>query len=336
METLNQRTALILALAGATLVAITAMFTPGCTCGPGGGSSNPIVVEPINYHGWTKSLRLRNKDTEVIVVPEIGRVMSFRLLDSENIFWEERSLDGKNGDASGKEWINFGGDKTWPAPESEWGKYTGHKEWMPPSAFDALPVTATITNNEVTLTSPVDAHYGIRTVRRIRLYGTALSITTSYERISGEPSKIGIWVITQFKDPVAVFVPVKTNSIFANGYFTFSGEWPQLQHRGNRIEITRDPKLPHKMGSDAHRLAWVGEKEICTVASWGPGGNEYPDRGASAEVYTNPDPKKYVELEMLGPLSLMKPGDRISQSQNYSLRKRTKKSAEEELKWLFP
>ena len=42
---------------------------------------------------------------------------------------------------------------------------------------------------------------------------------------------------------------------------------------------------------------------MCAVTAWGPDGNEYPDRGASAEVYTNPDPKEYVELEMLGPLA---------------------------------
>ena len=58
---------------------------------------------------------------------------------------------------------------------------------------------------------------------------------------------------------------------------------------------------------------------------------EYPDRGASAEVYTNPDPKKYVELETLGPLSLMRPGDSISQTNIYVLQKRTQNAPADEL-----
>ena len=81
-------------------------------------------------------------------------------------------------------------------------------------------------------------------------------------------------------------------------------------------------------------MAWVGEKEICLVTSERVSGAEYPDRGASAEVYTNPDPKKYVELEMLGPLSLLKPGDSISRTSTYALHQRTQKGPAEELRRL--
>lgn len=332
---MKPRTTLLLGLAGAALIAITAVFTPGCTCGLGGPTVKPTKIEPVTYHGWTNALRLTSDQAEVIVVPEVGRVMSFRFLNGENVFWEDRSLDGKRGDASGKEWINFGGDKTWPAPEADWGKYTGRKEWMPPAAFDSMAVTAGITNHSVVMTSPVDPHYGIRTIRRVRLYGSELRIETKYERISGEPSKIGVWVITQFKEPVSVYVPVRTNSIFAEGYFKFGPEpWPQLQRKGTHLEITRDTKAPHKMGSDARRLLWVGKKETCMVSGWSSG-TEYPDRGASVEVYTNPDPKPYVELETLGPLSLMKPGDMITQSQEYSLRRRSGQSAELEFGGMF-
>src|SRR6185295_7540758 len=129
--------------------------------------------------------------------------------------------DGKRGDPDGKEWINFGGDKTWPAPEADWGKHTGRKEWMPPAAFDSMPVQARVEGNAVVLTSPVDPHYGIRTIRRVQLFGQQLRIDTTYERVSGEPSKVGVWVITQFKEPVAVVVPVKTGSIFLEGHYKF-------------------------------------------------------------------------------------------------------------------
>ena len=324
---MKSRTTLLIALLGAAVVASIAIFTPGCTCGP---VMEPTAkVETITYHGWTNALRMRSTQAEVIVVPEIGRVMSFRFLHGENVFWEDRSLDGQRGNPGGKEWINFGGDKTWPAPESDWGQRTGRKEWMPPAAFDSWPVEARVNRSMVTLTSPVDPHYGIRTVRQISLDGRNLSITTTYEKISGEPFKVGVWTITQFKEPVAVYVPVRTNSIFADGHFKFSDDaWPQLQRKNGVIEITRDPKAPHKMGSDANVLLWVGEKESCRVSSSSMSGSEYPDHGAHAEVYTNPDPKKYVELELLGPLSLMKPGDRISFHVSYLLDRRSGRNLE--------
>jgi len=321
---MSKRTTLMLGLAGVALIAATALLTPGCTCGPEIRNSSPVKIESVTYQGWTNALRLANKEAEVVVVPEIGRVMSFRFLQGENVFWEDRSLAGRRGNWDGKEWINFGGDKTWPAPEADWGRYTGRKEWMPPPAFDSLPVEARVEGQQVVLTSPVDPYYGVRTIRRISLFGSRMQIMTSYERVSGVPFKIGIWVITQFKDPVAVYMPVAPSSIFTNGYVQFGNEsWPQLQHRSSVIEITRDRQTAHKMGGDARRLFWVGAKEMCLVSAWGPSGNEYPDRGASAEVYTNPDPKEYVELEMLGPLARLHSGQTITFTVYYQLLHRT-------------
>ena len=76
------------------------------------------------------------------------------------------------------------------------------------------------------------------------------------------------------------------------------------------------------MGADADRLVWVGRDVICEVSSPRVSGAEYPDRGASAEVYTNPDPKKYVELELLGPLQLLKAGERMERTSYYTLKRR--------------
>ena len=313
------------------LSALALIFT-GCA-GPRAGQATKI--QRVTYHGWSNAIRLTSEQAEAVIVPEIGRVMSFRLRDGENVFWEDRSLDGRSGDASGKEWINFGGDKSWPAPEADWSKVTGRKHWMPPTAFDALPVTASITNGAVVLISSVDPHYGIRTVRRVVLSGSELSVATTYERVSGEPLKVSVWVITQFKEPVVACVPVRSDSIFTNGYYTFDQKpWPQLRRAGSLIEITRDPKTAHKMGSDARALAWVGVKEICAITPWPSGGEEYPDKGASAEIYTNPDPKKYVELETLGPLMLLKAGEKISHGQHYSLHRRAHESPEKDLEAL--
>lgn len=313
----------ILLLAGLALI-----FT-GCA---GPSAEQTTQIQRITYHGWAGAIRMTSEQAEVVLVPQIGRIMSFRLLDGENVFWEDRALDGRSGVASGNEWINFGGDKSWPAPEADWSRVTGRKHWMPPTAFDALPVTARVTNGAVTLTSPVDPHYGIRTVRRVMLSGSELSVATTYERVSGEASKVSVWVITQFKEPVVACVPVRSDSIFTNGYYAFDQKpWPQLRRAGNLIEITRDPKTAHKMGSDARALAWVGEKEVCAITPWPASGDEYPDRGASAEIYTNPDPKKYVELETLGPLMLLMAGEKISHGQHYSLHRRSHERPEKDL-----
>jgi hypothetical protein len=292
-----------------------------------------IGITREDYHGWPNAIAIRNERAEVIVVPDIGRVMSFGLLGGENVFWDDPSLYGKPVNPDAGEWINFGGDKSWPAPEAEWGLYSGRKGWRPPPAFDAAPNDARIDGKDVVLLSPVDPFYGIQVQRRVHLEPkeTKLTITTTYERTSGTPSKIGVWVITQFKDPVAVFILRPESSAFPDGFYKFSDEpWTNVTAARGLISVTRDPAKPHKLGTDADQMLWVGAAAACLVSSPRVPAANYPDRGASVEVYTNPDPKKYVELETLGPLSVMKPGDKITRVNTYTLFPRTTENPSEE------
>jgi hypothetical protein len=63
-------------------------------------------------------------------------------------------------------------------------------------------------------------------------------------------------------------------------------------------------------------------------AEAGPG--EYPDGGCVTEVYTNPDPLPYVELEALGPLQAINVGDRTERTTAYTLTSRSTSDPEEE------
>ncbi len=90
--------------------------------------------------GW-QSVVLNNPAAEVIVVPSIGRVMSFRLARPNGTgdatpFWRNAALSGKAVDPASSDWLNFGGDKTGPAPQSQWSQLAG-RAWPPPAGFDA-------------------------------------------------------------------------------------------------------------------------------------------------------------------------------------------------------
>jgi len=54
---------------------------------------------------------------------------------------------------------------------------------------------------------------------------------------------------------------------------------------------------PYKVGFEGSSLLWIGDKHALRIDSLRAQGAEYPDKGSSAEVYTNPDPLKYVELD---------------------------------------
>lgn len=302
------------------------------------GTPQNMTITRAVYHGWADSWILGNGNVEAVIVPAIGRVMQFRFKGEEDgPFWENRALDGKAPDPISNEWGNFGGDKTWPAPQADWPKIA-RRAWPPPPAFDSMRVEAKAAGQALILTSPVDPHYGIRTQRRIELDANSpvLTISTTYEKVEGEPRKVGVWVITQLKDPVAVFAPVPRDSLFPAGYNQQSDELP-LNLTANRglLSLTRNPKASHKIGNDAGTLIWVGEKTMVRIDSPRIAGAEYPDQGSSAEIYTNPDPLTYVELELLGPLHTMRVGDKIERSSVYTLLRRTGADPETEVRALL-
>lgn len=279
------------------------------------------TITKTNYHGWPDSYVLSNGAVEAIVVPAIGRVMQFKFADEPTgPFWENRAMDGKHPMPASKEWGNFGGDKSWPAPQEDWPSITP-RAWPPPTAFDSMRAEARIEGESLRLVTPVDPHFGIRSERVIALDADdpVMTITTTYLKIEGEPRRVSVWIITQLEDPEFVFIPTRMRDKFVRQ----SDELPYaLKTGGNAITLKRHAAKSTKIGTDSDALWWVGGKTALQIESPRVHG-EYPDKGSSSEVYTNPNPLTYVELEMLGPLHTMKPGDRISQSNAYRLFRRT-------------
>ncbi|HTG45931.1 MAG TPA: DUF4380 domain-containing protein [Verrucomicrobiae bacterium] len=290
------------------------------------GKSNAATThEKISYHGWPEAFLLKNDQAELVVVPAIGRVMQFKLAgDADGPFWENRALDGKPTQPQSSEWINFGGDKTWPSPQGEWEKMTG-RGWPPPTAFDSLPLSVQREGEELVLRSAIDPSYGIETERRISLSADKpeMTIQTTYRKVRGNPVRVGIWIITQLREPERIFMPLPQSTLFPTGYNKQSSTLPaQLRVTNSMVSCVRSAAENCKIGSDASHLIWADDRVVLDIHAEREGTGEFPDNGSSAEIYTNADPNKYVELELLGPLHLMKPGDSTSRQQTYRLFRR--------------
>jgi hypothetical protein len=285
-----------------------------------------VIVAHISYHGWRDCYLMSNGQAEVVVVPAVGRVMQFRFAgDEDGPFFENRALDGKRPNPDSTEWANFGGDKTWPAPQGQWKKIIG-REWPPPAAFDAMPVEASAVGDLVELTSALDPSFGIRATRRISLNPVrpVLTITTTYSKVKGDPIKVGVWVITQLRDPERAFMILPRKSQFPQGYNLQMGGPPKdVVFKDGMLSLVRDSKNSVKIGSDASTLVWMDKHYVVRIDSPRMGKKQYPNQGSSAEIYTNPDPLPYVELETEGPLQTLKLGDRIERTNTYTLMRRT-------------
>jgi len=308
-----------------------------CACAPAHReelkSAANVAVAVTNYHGWQDSYLMRNGVAEVLIVPRLGRIMQFGFTGEEGVFWQNAALYGKALDCESGDWINFGGDKTWPAPEGAWGKMTGRNSWHPPPAFDCMPLKAEVSGSDVVLISPVDPYYGIRVRRVIRLHRSepTLTVETSYERVSGAPIWVGIWTITQLREPEGVFAL----SGASGPVLLMKERPPSLSVADGLASLVRDPASPYKIGLPDSDLLWIGKRSALMISSARSAGQEYPDQGSSTEVYTNPDPLKYVELEMLGPLRDLAPNELISQTNRYRLFHRERTTPVEEARRIF-
>jgi hypothetical protein len=336
------------------------------TASPWGAGDNPppppkprfssgVTVTPAPFYGW-KAIILRNRAAEVIVVPAIGRVMQFNLLDDKGNaipgpFWNNPEIGGQlHADSEG--WTNYGGDKAWPAPQSEWPKVAG-RAWPPPQGFDAVSFTASIDGSRVELLSPVDPSYGVRVHRTIALdpERPVMTIETSYQKVQGRPVRVGIWTITQLASPDRAFILLPTHSALAAGYTNLLPSLPKdLTIDGRLLSLARDPVNKTMIGSDGSALLWVGngpspdllvetepktESKTKTVSVAGHNA-EWPEQGSHSKIYTNSGEElKYVEFELLAQLRDLSRGETASATSVYRLIPRTESDPLAEAKKAF-
>jgi len=287
------------------------------------------IMSDSQFHGWPSKV-LRNAAAEVTVVPAIGRVMEFRLLEagSRSIFWSHPGIGPALApDANG--WINFGGDKAWPAPQTAWASLVG-KGWPPPATFDAVAHAAAVEKEcELVLTSPVDPAYGMRVRRRISVCSTdpVMTIETTYEKISGAKVKVAVWTIAQLLSPDRAFVLLPKRSAMPDGYRSILPAAPKdLAVNGRLLSLARDTAQKTMITTDGDALLWVGDGPdllIENITRPRRGVEEkWPD-GAHSQIYTSSDDaQSYVELELLGPLHDLEPGQSATLTSRYTLIKR--------------
>ena len=200
-----------------------------------------VTVTKSSFHGW-ESLILRNGAAEATVVPAIGRIMQLALVgagDARGVFWSHPGI-GPDLPADENGWINIGGDKAWPAPQSRWEAIAG-KGWPPPKTFDASAFTGRgrarrrRPGDRVELLSAVDPAYGLRVRRTIALDPAApiLTVETCYEKVAGAPVRAGIWTITQLVAPERLFLRLPARSTFPGGFAQRMPDPPkELRGRG--------------------------------------------------------------------------------------------------------
>src|SRR4051794_19258518 len=150
-----------------------------------------VSVERVDYRGWPGCFRLTNGTVDVVVVPQVGRVMRYGPVGGPNLLWENPALAGRDPNpspAADVVWANFGGDKVWPWPQ-DWAGRTG-RQWPPPPEADQAGYDVIVLGDPGTagprtlrMTSAPLRGFDVRVVREITLApaGTELTIDSRLE-----------------------------------------------------------------------------------------------------------------------------------------------------------
>ena len=256
-------------------------------------------------------------------------------------------LPTASGLADDDSWLNYGGDKLWPAPQG----WDNDEQWPgPPDAvLDGQPYTCELLTNSsdeaaLRLTSAADLRSGIQFSRVIRVARdtTRVGFKATMKNIDTRPRRWGIWAHTQLdatrpdgvsrNEQMRAWCPLNPHSHFPRGFQVIFGELdnPSFQPDADRglLQVQYRYQVG-KIGLDS-AAGWVATVDGAAGAAFvqrfvfEPQA-EYPD-GSSVEFWhngvgtihaygkdmameDNPAKNPYVfESEVLSPYAQLEPG----------------------------
>ena len=318
-----------------------------------GTSLNAQVAQRSTYRGWD-TLELTNGLVEVQVVPEIGgRVIQVKLDNYEYLFVNDE-LAGCSPPASGVgpegEWLNYGGEKLWPAPQ---GRDSPDKWNGPPDPIlDGSPHAGTIVQAKgdpavVRLVSRNDPRSGICFSREIQMFADSsrVHVEATMTNVDSKPRRWGIWSVMQhnaanrsgdgYDRNMRVYCPLNPDSIYPKGYHITHGPEDHSSFQpdeSGRMVVTHYERKMGKIGVDSS-AGWIatvhGTAGYALVQCFRHyPEKEYPDQ-ASVEVWhhgpygpkaAQTDPKTFpyfLESELLSPFAQLAPGESYTFSSDW-------------------
>jgi hypothetical protein len=275
-------------------------------------------IDKVSYGGWPNCYRLCAGDTELIVTSDVGpRIIRYGHVGGPNLFAEFPDQLGKAGEPW---WMPRGGHRLWVAPETKPDTY----------ALDNAPVMAAADNGCLSLRQPVEPETSLE--KHISVGFTLagfVSITHSIKNAGSRIRRVAPWALTQLAPGGVGFVrfPPRgcheeclqpTHPLVMWAYTDFSD--PRWQLNCEHLILRQDRQLdaPQKAGLFCEETVsgyLLGTTLFVKRSSANPA-LAYPDFHCSFEMFANGD---FLELETLGPLTDLNPGESVSHDEIWSL-----------------
>jgi len=260
-------------------------------------------------------IHLENDSLRLAVARSIGpRILGLSLQDGPNMLAE--LPDFVTDRLDGKAYHFYGGHRLWRSPEDLILSY----------CLDDIPVEITSIQNGLKITKPTEVDSGIeKSIQLVLPDNKARAIIThQLKNCNPNPIKCAPWAITQFRTGGTAILPLNEadTGFLPNRNLVL---WPYTNLADRNLQLGRGCILvkaemasPFKVGF-ANPVGWLAYwlKDILFVkyAEYDSQAS-YPDYGSSSECYIN---SQFLELETLGPLQEIQPGDSIQHVETWQL-----------------
>lgn len=296
------------------------------------------MLKYTTYKGW-KALSLGNDLIESHIVPDLGgRLMQFSMKGYDFLFVNGALESLYPERVDGKPWMNFGGEKVWPAPQGWSGE--GYWPGPPDHILDEGLYECNTENDLVTLISPVDKRTGLQIRRQLSVKPdeATINIVTTFTNKIDRDIRWSVWPVCQVavdeqaEDQSQIVCPAKKNTKDEAQYKVLHGLANNPQYKcdeaGNLVVTYK--YIVGKVGTDSDE-GWIAYLNRATgkvlvmnfeVAD----GAEYPDN-TSVQVWTQGEGATYsrgrvnihksdrkvnppyLEMEILSPVVKLSPGE---------------------------
>jgi hypothetical protein len=279
----------------------------------------PTIIERTSYKGWENCWRITNGEIELIVTADVGpRVIYFGFAGGQNVFKNFEDQMGRSGEDA---WMIRGGSRIWIGPEDRTASY----------APDNAPVEIEIREGALIATAPVEEAVRVQKQMVIQVAGQggAIEIRHRIRNAGLLPAEFAAWILTVMAPggvAVTGFPPrgthpedlAPTNPLVMWAFTDLSD--PRWRFLKKYLALRQDPRIsaPQKIGHfnpDTWGAYFLNGDLFLKRYKAGPA-RQYPDLGCSFEAFTNAD---MLELETLGPLCRVAPGDWIEHTEHWAL-----------------
>ncbi len=272
----------------------------------------------VAYAGWPNCQQISNGTIKLIATTDVGpRIIWFGFEGGANEFREVPEHAGLTG---GEEWRSYGGHRLWHAPEKR------PRTYLP----DNQQVSFEYTERGLLLRQSIEPQTGLQKEIELSL-GDHNSVRVTH-RLHNQGLfgvELAPWALSVMAPGgVAIFPLPERGShpehLLPSSTLTL---WPYTDlsdHRwtfGRQYVLLRQDatcQTPQKIGGE-NSVGWCAYARAGNLFvkkfEFQPGA-VYPDRGCNVEIFTN---QKMLELETLGPLAKIEPGESAAYVEEWHL-----------------